>query len=132
VLTAIAAASGSGSGCGTATASTTGPTASAPWSPTGGGLGSRWYLVAWDAGEQHWRTFLVDRMRPRLSTGPRFTPRKVPGGDVTAYVEKPVGRPTWRYRARILLHGRAAAPAHGLPPAVDVTARLTIRASPAA
>ena len=30
---------------------------------------------------------------------------RVPGGDVTAYVERTVGRATWRYRARVLLHG---------------------------
>src|SRR5262245_6206297 len=43
--------------------------------------GRRWYLVAWDAGKQDWRTFRVDRMRPRRPTGPRFIPREVPGGD---------------------------------------------------
>jgi predicted DNA-binding transcriptional regulator YafY len=82
--------------------------------------GRRWYLVAWDAGKQDWRTFRVDRMRPREPTGPRFTPRKVPGGDVTAYVEKTVGRATWRYRARVLLHAPAAALADRLPPAVEL------------
>jgi predicted DNA-binding transcriptional regulator YafY len=82
--------------------------------------GRRWYLVAWDPGRQDWRTFRVDRMRPRLPTGPRFTPRKVPGGDVTAYVEKTVGRATWRYRARVLLHAPAEALTGRLPPAVEL------------
>jgi len=82
--------------------------------------GRRWYLVAWDAGRGDWRTFRVDRIRPRVPTGPRFTPRKVPGGDVTAYVEKTVGRATWRYRARVLLHAPAAALADRLPPAVEL------------
>jgi predicted DNA-binding transcriptional regulator YafY len=82
--------------------------------------GRRWYLVAWDAGKGDWRTFRVDRMRPRLPTGPRFTARKVPGGDVTAYVEKTVGQATWRYRARVLLHAPAAALAGRLPPAVEL------------
>jgi predicted DNA-binding transcriptional regulator YafY len=82
--------------------------------------GRRWYLVAWDPGRQDWRTFRVDRMRPRLPSGPRFTPRKVPGGDVTAYVEKTVGQATWRYRARVLLHAPAEALAGRLPPAVDL------------
>src|SRR5215217_7927618 len=60
--------------------------------------GRRWYLVAFDADRQDWRTFRVDRVVPRAPTGPRFTPRRVPGGDVTAYVERTVGRATWRYR----------------------------------
>jgi len=80
--------------------------------------GRRWYLVAWDAGKQDWRTFRVDRMRPRRPTGPRFVPREVPGGDVTAYVERTAGQATWRYRARILLHAPAAALADRLPAAV--------------
>jgi len=82
--------------------------------------GRRWYLVAWDPGRQDWRTFRVDRMRPRLPTGPRFTPRKVPGGDVTAYVERTVGQATWRYRARVRLHAPAEALAGRVPPAVDL------------
>jgi predicted DNA-binding transcriptional regulator YafY len=82
--------------------------------------GRRWYLVAWDPARQDWRTFRVDRMRPRVPTGPRFAPRRVPGGDVTAYVEKTVGQATWRYRARVLLHAPAAALADRLPPAVEV------------
>jgi predicted DNA-binding transcriptional regulator YafY len=82
--------------------------------------GRRWYLVAWDADREDWRTFRVDRMRPRLPTGPRFTPRKMPGGDVTAYVERTVGRATWRYQARVLLHAPAGALAGRLPPAVEL------------
>lgn len=46
----------------------------------------RWYLVAWDLGHDDWRLFRVDRMTPRIPTGPRFTPREVPGGDVAEYV----------------------------------------------
>ncbi|MFE9809764.1 helix-turn-helix transcriptional regulator [Streptomyces sp. NPDC005548] len=50
---------------------------------TWGGL---WYLVAWDLDRDDWRTFRVDRIDPRTPTGPRFTPREVPGGDVPAFV----------------------------------------------
>jgi predicted DNA-binding transcriptional regulator YafY len=82
--------------------------------------GRRWYLVAFDTERQDWRTFRVDRIAPRLPTGPRFGPRKVPGGDVTAYVEQTVGRATWRYRARVLLHAPAAQLAAKLPPAVEL------------
>ncbi|MFD3522650.1 helix-turn-helix transcriptional regulator [Streptomyces sp. NPDC058653] len=46
----------------------------------------RWYLVAWDLDREDWRTFRVDRITPRTPTGPRFTPREVPGGDVAAFV----------------------------------------------
>src|SRR5829696_622714 len=82
--------------------------------------GRRWYLVAFDADRQDWRTFRVDRLHPRSPAGPRFTPRRVPGGDVTAYVERTVGRATWRYRARVLLRAPAAALAGRLPPAVEL------------
>ncbi|RKT84087.1 Predicted DNA-binding transcriptional regulator YafY, contains an HTH and WYL domains [Saccharopolyspora antimicrobica] len=46
----------------------------------------RWYLVAWDLDRDDWRTFRADRITPRIPTGPRFTPREVPGGDVAAFV----------------------------------------------
>ncbi len=46
----------------------------------------RWYLVAWDLDSEDWRLFSVERIVPRISTGPRFTPREVPGGDVHEFV----------------------------------------------
>ncbi|MFE4463597.1 helix-turn-helix transcriptional regulator [Oerskovia sp. NPDC056781] len=46
----------------------------------------RWYLVAWDLGAAQWRIFRVDRMVLRAHTGPRFTPRTVPGDDVQQFV----------------------------------------------
>ena len=48
--------------------------------------GGRWYLVAWDLDRDDWRTFRADRMTPRIPTGPRFTPRDLPGGDVATFV----------------------------------------------
>ena len=48
--------------------------------------GGRWYLVAWDRDRDDWRVFRADRISPRIPTGPRFTPREVPGGDVAAFV----------------------------------------------
>ncbi|MEV4074276.1 helix-turn-helix transcriptional regulator [Nonomuraea fuscirosea] len=48
--------------------------------------GGRWYLIAWDLDRADWRTFRADRITPRTPSGPRFTPRELPGGDVTAYV----------------------------------------------
>ncbi|MEV6013700.1 WYL domain-containing protein [Streptomyces sp. NPDC051976] len=46
----------------------------------------RWYLVAWDLHREDWRTFRVDRIRPRTPTGPRFTPRDLPGGTVSTFI----------------------------------------------
>jgi predicted DNA-binding transcriptional regulator YafY len=46
----------------------------------------RWFLVAWDLERDDWRIFRVDRLSPRLPTGPRFTPREIPGGDVPEFV----------------------------------------------
>ncbi len=48
--------------------------------------GGRWYLVAWDLDREDWRTFRADRIAPRTPTGPRFTPRELPGGDVATFV----------------------------------------------
>ncbi|MEU2380167.1 helix-turn-helix transcriptional regulator [Streptomyces misionensis] len=46
----------------------------------------RWYLVAWDLDHDDWRLFRADRMTPRTPTGPRFTPREVPGGSARDFV----------------------------------------------
>lgn len=48
--------------------------------------GGRWYLVAWDLDREDWRVFRADRITPRTPTGPRFTPRDLPGGDVAAFL----------------------------------------------
>lgn len=47
----------------------------------------RWYLVAWDLGRQEWRTYRLDRMSPRIPTGPTFTSREVPTGDAGTFVD---------------------------------------------
>ncbi|SEK45512.1 HTH domain-containing protein [Streptacidiphilus jiangxiensis] len=73
--------------------------------------GPRWYLVAWDLERHDWRTFRVDRIRPRTPTdGPRFTPRHLPGGDAAAHAARGVAQ-MWPYRATIRLN----APAHSGP-----------------
>ncbi|MEU0470407.1 WYL domain-containing protein [Amycolatopsis sp. NPDC006131] len=46
----------------------------------------RWYLVGWDAARADWRIYRADRMELRVPNGPRFTPRKVPGGDVATFL----------------------------------------------
>jgi predicted DNA-binding transcriptional regulator YafY len=79
--------------------------------------GRRWYLVAWDTDRQDWRTFRVDRIEPRTPTGPRFTPRDLPDGDVAAYVARRVSTASWRYRARVTVHAPADALAKRIPTA---------------
>ena len=80
-------------------------------------LGRRWYLVAWDADREDWRTFRVDRIEPRLSTDRRFTPRKLPQRDVGAYVAAAVSAVRDRYQARVVLHVPLAEVAGRVPPA---------------
>ncbi|WP_350276497.1 WYL domain-containing protein [Kribbella sp. HUAS MG21] len=83
--------------------------------------GRRWYLVAFDLDKQDWRTFRVDRVRPRIPTGPRFGPRPLPeDGDVAAYVSRRVSAAAWRYRATVVVAVRAAVLAERLPAAVGV------------
>ncbi|MEU9790730.1 WYL domain-containing protein [Streptomyces sparsogenes] len=45
-----------------------------------------WYLIAWDLDRGDWRVFRADRIRPRTPTGPRFTPRDLPGDGVAAFI----------------------------------------------
>ncbi|MGQ5264713.1 helix-turn-helix transcriptional regulator [Micromonospora sp. ZYX-F-536] len=66
--------------------------------------GGRWYLVAWDLDRGDWRTFRADRITPRTPTGPRFTPRELPGGDVAAYVvSRFQGSGDWPCRGEVIL-----------------------------
>ena len=66
--------------------------------------GGRWYLVAWDLDREDWRTFRADRITPRTPTGPRFTPRELPGGDVAAFVTaKFRGVEGWPCRGEVIL-----------------------------
>lgn len=46
----------------------------------------RWYLVAWDLEYEDWRIFRADRIQPRVPTGPRFSPRVVPGRNIHDFV----------------------------------------------
>lgn len=74
--------------------------------------GGRWYLVAWDLDREDWRTFRADRITPRTPTGPRFTPREVPGGDVAAFVagrfQGSAGSGDWPCRGEVILDLPAA------------------------
>lgn len=46
----------------------------------------RWYLLAWDLEADDWRTFRLDRMRPRIPMGPTFAPRPLPAEDAATYL----------------------------------------------
>ena len=52
--------------------------------------GRRWYLVAWDATREDWRTFRVDRIEPTPSGDRRFVAREPPASDLAAYVARGV------------------------------------------
>lgn len=47
---------------------------------------NRWYLLAWDLDADDWRTFRLDRVHPRIPTGPSFTPRALPAADAQTYL----------------------------------------------
>ncbi|TDE10383.1 helix-turn-helix transcriptional regulator [Jiangella asiatica] len=82
--------------------------------------GRRWYLVAWDVGPSDWRTFRVDRLTPKIPTGPRFTPREAPSGDVADFVARGLDYALWDYRASLRLHASADAVANRLPSSIVV------------
>ncbi len=62
----------------------------------------RWYLVAWDLDRSDWRTFRVDRLRPRTPLGRRFTPRELPADNAGTYLQRRV-RDLWDEKAVILV-----------------------------
>ncbi len=84
--------------------------------------GRRWYLLAWDLDRADWRTFRVDRLKPRPPGGRRFVPRELPERDAAAYVARQVGRAAWDYRARVKVFTPAAELSGRLPAAVAVRA----------
>jgi predicted DNA-binding transcriptional regulator YafY len=55
----------------------------------------RWYVLAWDTDRDDWRTFWVDRIVPRIRTGPRFTPRShPPDREIAARLARGIGETT--------------------------------------
>ena len=78
-------------------------------------LGRRWYLVAWDRDRHGWRTFRVDRLTPKHSSGPHFVPREPPAEDIAAYVTRSVRSVPMKYEARVTVHAAAAVIAERVP-----------------
>jgi predicted DNA-binding transcriptional regulator YafY len=70
--------------------------------------GGRWYLISWDLDRVDWRTFRVDRMTPKSPTGPRFSPRELPGGDVASYIDSSFRGGEWPCRGEFILHAAVA------------------------
>lgn len=68
----------------------------------------RWYVVAWDPDRGDWRTFRVDRLRPKLPGGPRFAPRELTDEQVATLLRPSESGWTWQARGKVLLQ----APAH--------------------
>ncbi|ORM36965.1 YafY family protein [Williamsia sp. 1135] len=66
--------------------------------------GLRWYLLAWDLGRDDWRSFRVDRLTPKIPTGPRFVPRELPEGGAAAYVARSLGSVYRQATARVEIH----------------------------
>jgi predicted DNA-binding transcriptional regulator YafY len=79
-------------------------------------FGRRWYLVAWDRRRADWRTFRVDRLDRPAATGARFTARKLPAKDASAYVEGSIAGAPSRFEARVTVHRSAAEMTSRLPP----------------
>lgn len=78
--------------------------------------GRRWYLMAWDADRDAWRTFRLDRMRETVATTWRFRPREHP--DPVAYVQRAVTEAPYRHLARIRLHAAPDEVRELVPPQV--------------
>lgn len=78
--------------------------------------GRRWYLAAWDKNRENWRTFRVDRIEPRITTGLRFSPRQPPEGDFAAYVSRSITYTADRHQAKILFRASVEAVTERIPP----------------
>ncbi|WP_225729563.1 MULTISPECIES: YafY family protein [unclassified Nocardia] len=80
----------------------------------------QWYLVAWDTDRADWRTFRVDRMTPKIPTGPRFSPREIPEGDVAEYLSRRLSVHAWPFQATVRLPVSAEAAAERVWPGTGV------------
>jgi predicted DNA-binding transcriptional regulator YafY len=80
--------------------------------------GRAWYLVAWDLDRDNWRTYRVDRITPRIPTGPRFTPRPLPETDIAAYTSRGITTRAYRYQARFTVHAPAEEVSARFPPSI--------------
>lgn len=82
--------------------------------------GPRWYLLSWDVDRADWRTFRVDRVTPRVPTGPRFTPRPLPADDLARYLAFGVTTHQYRYQAVLVMHAPLSEVADEIPSTIGV------------
>ncbi|HEU4948869.1 MAG TPA: YafY family protein [Kribbella sp.] len=82
--------------------------------------GRRWYLVAWDLDRDDWRTFRVDRLKPRIPTGPRFKPRDLSDAEVARRTSEGISTGVYRYHGRLILHSPAEEVLEVVPPTAGV------------
>lgn len=80
--------------------------------------GRRWYLAAWDTDRNNWRTFRVDRIEGRLTTGIRFAPRQPPPGDFAGYVSRSVAYSPYPHQAVVTVHAPVESVAERIPATV--------------
>ncbi|ATY16028.1 YafY family transcriptional regulator [Amycolatopsis sp. AA4] len=86
--------------------------------------GRRWYLVAFDPARDDWRTFRVDRIRPRSTpAGPRFAPRDLPE-EAVDQVRRGASSAAWRYRARVVARVSAEKLAERITPAIGTVTAI--------
>lgn len=78
-------------------------------------VSGRWYLVAYDLDRDDWRSLRVDRISPKTPTGPRFTPRELPGPDPATFVTRGRMAALWNYRARVTVQAAAETVAARIP-----------------
>ncbi|MBJ8344395.1 YafY family protein [Antrihabitans sp. YC2-6] len=78
--------------------------------------GRHWYLLGWDTDRDAWRTYRVDRLVPRIPTGPRFTAREAPDVDTAGRVAHGITTAPYRYRARVLLYATSTQAAERISP----------------
>jgi predicted DNA-binding transcriptional regulator YafY len=70
-------------------------------------VGRRWYVVAWDLTRHDWRSFRVDRMSGATTSGVRFRPRDLPGGDAAEFVTSSLRNIPQRHHVSVRVHTSA-------------------------
>lgn len=78
-------------------------------------VGGRWYLAAYDLARDAWRSFRLDRIHPRVPTGPRFELRSPPESSWEGFVTRGRMAALWIYRTRLVVHADARTVAARIP-----------------
>lgn len=70
--------------------------------------GRRWYVVAWDAQREAWRTLRLDRLTPRMPLAEPFEAREVPVDAVRALTTRSISVAPYPCHFRVRMHASAA------------------------